>query len=156
MLKIIIKVIHCVPGTRFLPALMLISIYLSGLFNSCRRLPEPKRHSSLFLHCSGSWSLDVMAACTPSIHVFLGRPLFLLSGGIHSIISFGSLSSGILLTCPYHCSLFFSIVSMMSGFPFTPIISLICSFFILSSLDFLADLLITSISIDEIFFIVLY
>ena len=83
-----------------------LSIYLSGLFNSCRRLPEPKRHSSLFLHCSGSRSLDVMAACTPSIHVFLGHPLFLLSGGIHSIISFGSLSSGILLTCPYHCSLF--------------------------------------------------
>jgi hypothetical protein len=26
-----------------------------------------------------------MAACTPSIHVFLGHPLFLLSSGIHSI-----------------------------------------------------------------------
>ena len=33
-----------------------------------------------------------MAARTPSIHVFLGRPLFLLSPGIHSIINFGSLS----------------------------------------------------------------
>ena len=30
-----------------------------------------------------------MAACTPSIHVFLGRPLFLLSSGTHSIINFG-------------------------------------------------------------------
>jgi len=29
-----------------------------------------------------------MAARTPSIHVFLGRPLFLLSPGIHSIINF--------------------------------------------------------------------
>jgi len=29
-----------------------------------------------------------MAACTPSIHVFLVRPLFLLSRGIHSIINF--------------------------------------------------------------------
>ena len=28
-----------------------------------------------------------MAACTPSIHVFLGRPLFLLSSGTHSIIN---------------------------------------------------------------------
>ena len=29
--------------------------YLSvQFFNSCRRLPETKRHSSLFLHCSGS------------------------------------------------------------------------------------------------------
>ena len=28
-----------------------------------------------------------MAACAPSIHVFLGRPLFLLSIGIHSIIN---------------------------------------------------------------------
>ena len=32
-----------------------------------------------------------MAACTPSIHVFLGRPLFLLSVGVHSIINFGIL-----------------------------------------------------------------
>ena len=31
-----------------------------------------------------------MGAHTPSTHVFLGRPLFLLSPGIHSIISFGS------------------------------------------------------------------
>jgi hypothetical protein len=28
-----------------------------------------------------------MAACSPSIHVFLGHPLFLLSHGIHSIIN---------------------------------------------------------------------
>ena len=28
-----------------------------------------------------------MAACTPSIQVFLGRPLFLLSNGNHSIIN---------------------------------------------------------------------
>ena len=34
-----------------------------------------------------------MAARTPSIHVFLGRPLFLLSPGIHSIINFGSRST---------------------------------------------------------------
>src|SRR5215469_4629875 len=82
-----------------------------------------------------------MAACTPSIHVFLERPLFLLSSGIHSIINFGIFSSGILLMWPYHCSLFFCMMSMMSGFPFTPIISFICSFFILSILDFLTDLL---------------
>ena len=113
-------------------------IYPSGLFNSCRRLPEPKRHSSLFLHCSGYRSLDVMAALLLPSTFFLDVLFFLLSGGIHSIISFGSLSSGILLTCPYHCSLFFCVVSMMSGFPFIPIISLICSFFILSILDFLA------------------
>ena len=35
-----------------------------------------------------------MAACTTSIHVFLGRPLFLLSSGTHSLINFGILSSG--------------------------------------------------------------
>jgi hypothetical protein len=34
-----------------------------------------------------------MAACTPSIHIFLGRPLFLLSSGIHYIINFSILSS---------------------------------------------------------------
>ena len=85
--------------------------YLSiRVFNSCRRLPETKRHSSLFLHWSGSKFLVVRAACTPSIHVFLGRPLFLLSRDIQSIINFGILSSGILLTWPYHCSLFFSMM----------------------------------------------
>jgi hypothetical protein len=41
----------------------------------------------------------------------------------------------------------------MSGFPFTPIISFICSFFILSILVFLADLLNTPISVDKILFI---
>ena len=68
-----------------------LSIYLSTLFhNSCRHLPQTKLHSSLFLHWSGSQFLVAMAACTPSIHVFLGRPLFSLSGGVHSIINFGS------------------------------------------------------------------
>jgi hypothetical protein len=28
-----------------------------------------------------------MAVCTPPIHVFLGRPLFLLSSGVHPIIN---------------------------------------------------------------------
>ena len=135
-------------------SVLYISIYLSiRFYNSCRRLPETKRHSSLFLHWSGSKFLVVMAACAPSIHFFLGRPLFLLSNGNNSIINFGILSSGIRLTWPYHCSLFFSMLSMMFGFPFTPIISFICSFFILSILDFLADLLSTSISVDKILFV---
>jgi len=43
----------------------------------------------------------------------------------------------------------------MSGFPFTPVISFICSFFILSILDFLSDLLSTSVSVDKILFIFL-
>ena len=124
--------------------------YLPGFFNSCRSLPETKRHSSPFLHWSGSKFLVVMAACTPSIHVFLGRPLSFLSRGNQSIINFGTVSSGILLTWPYHCSLFFFVMSMTSSFPFNPIISFICSFFILSTLDFLADLLSTSISVDTI------
>jgi hypothetical protein len=38
------------------------------------------------------------------------------------------------LTWPYHWSLFFSMMSIMSGFSFTPIISFICSFFTLSIL----------------------
>ena len=115
------------------------SIYLSGFFflffKSCRHLPETKSHSSLFVYWFSSKFLVVMAACTPSIHVFfLGRPRCLLSRGIQSIINFSILSSGILLTWPYHCSLF---CSMISGFLFTPIISFVCSFFILSILDFL-------------------
>src|SRR5215510_10150059 len=132
-----------------------LSIYLYGLFDSCRRLPETKRHSSLFLHRSDSRFLDIMATCTPSIHVFIGRPLFLLSSGIHSIINFGILSSGILFMWPYHCSIFFSMMSMMSGFSFTPIISFVRSFFIFYILDFLADLLNTSISVAKILFICL-
>ena len=94
------------------------------VFKSCRRLPETKRHSSLFFHCSGSKFLVVVALCTPSIHVFLGRPLFLLSHGIQSTINFGILSSGILFTGPYLCSLYCSIISVVSVFPFTLIISL--------------------------------
>ena len=39
--------------------------YLSiRFYNSCRRLPETKRHSSLFLHWSVSKFLVVAAACT--------------------------------------------------------------------------------------------
>ena len=91
-------------------------VYLSiRFYNSCRRLPETKRHSSLFLHWYISKFLVFMAACTTSIHVFLGRLLFLLSSGTHSIINFCILSSGILLTWPYNCSLFFSMMSTMSG-----------------------------------------
>jgi hypothetical protein len=44
-------------------------------------------------------------------------------------------------------------MSMTSGVPFTPIISFICSFFILSIIDFLADLRNTSISVDKILFV---
>jgi len=55
------------------------------IFNS-RRLPETKRHSSLFLHLSGSKFLAVMVARTPSIRVFLGRPSFSIyvSKNIHT------------------------------------------------------------------------
>jgi len=95
--------------------------------DSCRRLPEPKHHSFLFSHWSASKRLVFMAARTPSVIVFLGRPLFLLSLGILFIINFGSLSSCILLTWPYHWSLFLSMMSIISGFFFTPIISFICS-----------------------------
>ena len=130
--------------------------YLSiRFYNSCRHLPETRRHSSLFLHWSGFKFLVVMAACTPSIQVFLGRPLFLLSIGIHSIINFAILSSCILLTWSYHCGLFFSVMSVMSAFSFTPTVSFICSFFILSILDFLADLPSTTISVDKSLFILL-
>ena len=54
--------------------IIIIIIYLSSFLNSCRRLPETKRHSSLFLLWTGYKFLVVMAACTPSIHVFLGQP----------------------------------------------------------------------------------
>ena len=120
-------------------------ICLSGFFlNSRRRLPETRCHSSLFLHLSGSKFLIVLAACTLSIHVFLGRPLFLLSRGFYSIINFGILSSDILLTWPYHCSL-----SPLWCLWCPASLSFVFSFFILSILDFLADLLSTFIYVDN-------
>ena len=104
-------------------------IHLSLRFHSsCRHLPEDRLHSSVFLHWSGSKFLVDMAACTTPIHVSLGRPLFLLSIGVNSVTNFGILSSGILLTWPYHCNLFFSMMSMMSCFPFTPIFPLYVNF----------------------------
>ena len=101
----------------------------------------------LILNFLLSWLLVLL----PSTF-FLDVLFFLLSCGIHSIINFGVISSGILLTWPYHCSLFLSMISMMSGFPFTPIVSFIYSFFVLSILDYLADLS-TFISVDKIPFI---
>jgi len=68
-------------------------------FNRCRHLPETKRHSSLFLHWSGSKYLVAMAVCTPPIHGFLERPLFLLFHGIHSIIN---CSVYLFKKCPKH------------------------------------------------------
>jgi hypothetical protein len=41
-------------------------------------------------------------------------------------------------------------MSMMAGFSFTPVITFIYSFFILSILDLLPDLLSTAISVDRI------
>jgi hypothetical protein len=86
--------------------------------DSCRRIRKPKHQSFLFKYWSASKCLVFMAARTNSIHVFLGCPLFLLSLGIHSIINFGSLSSCILLTRPYHWSLFLSMMSIRSGLLF--------------------------------------
>ena len=91
----------------------LLSIYLSGFITAVAFFRKPNT-ISLFPHWSGFKFLVAKAACTLSI-VFLERPLF-LSGGVHSIINFAILSSDILLKWPYHCSLFFS---MMSCFPFT-------------------------------------
>ena len=54
-----------------------------------------------------------MTACTPSIHVFLGRPLFLLSRGIQSIINFGILSSGILVSQPKRKNNFSNIIEIL-------------------------------------------
>jgi len=54
-----------------------------------------------------------MAACTPFNHVFLGRPLFLLSRGIQSIINFGILSSGILVSQPKRKNNFSNIIEIL-------------------------------------------
>ena len=124
-------------NTIILATDQLLSIYLSGFLTAVAVFRKPNAILLCFSIDLVLNFLFVMAACTPSIHVFLGRPLFLLSHGIQSVINFGILSSGILLTWPYYCSLFCCIISMMSGFPFTPIISFICSFFILPSLIFL-------------------
>jgi hypothetical protein len=57
-----------------------LSIYLSiQFYNSCRRLPETIRHS-----CHSKFVV-VMTGCNLSIHVFLGRPIFLLSSLVIAI-----------------------------------------------------------------------
>jgi hypothetical protein len=99
----------------FATFLVSFNVYIYISFRSCdncRRLPEPTHHSYLFNHWSASKCLVFMAARTPSIQVSLGRPLFLLSPGIHSIINVGNLSSCLLLTWPYHWSLFLSMMSI--------------------------------------------
>ena len=87
-----------------------LSIYLSGFLTAVAVFRKP---NAIPLCFSIDLVLDffvVMAVCNPSIHVFLGRPLLLLSRGIQSINNFGILSSGILSTWPYHCSLFCSMI----------------------------------------------
>ena len=104
-----------------------LSIYPSGFITTVAVFRKPNAiplcfSIDLVLNFLLSWLLVLL----PSTFFLDVRPLFLLSSGTHSIINFGIFSSGILLTWPYHCSLFFSMMSMMSGFPFTPIISFIC------------------------------
>ena len=54
----------------YLSIYVYLSVYLFVCLSVCL---STNRHSSLFLHWSSSKFLVVMAACTPSIHVFLGR-----------------------------------------------------------------------------------
>jgi len=78
----------------FLYSLFISSLYLSFFLTAVAVFRKPNAIPLCF-------SIDlvlrkfpvVMANCTPSIHVYLGRPLFLLSRGIQSIINFGILSS---------------------------------------------------------------
>jgi Zn-finger protein len=56
-----------------------------------------------------------MAACTPSIHVFLGRSLFRLSSGTHSKINFGIHFSGIFMMWPYHKCPFYIFIKSKLG-----------------------------------------
>jgi len=96
--------------------ILLSNFYLSIFPVLWQLSPSSETQTPFHSHWSASKCLIFMAARTPSIHVFLGRPLFLLSPGIHSIINFGILSSCILLTWPYHWSLFLAMMSIMSGF----------------------------------------
>ena len=99
-----------------------LSIYLSGLVRAVAVFRNPNTihfclATDLLLNVLFSWLL-VHLPSTFSLDV-----LFLLSPGIHSIINFGSISYCILLTWPYHWSLFLSMMCTMSGFSFNPIIS---------------------------------
>ena len=84
------------------------SIYLSGFLTAVAVFRKP---NAIPLFISIDLVINFLLSCTPSIHVFLGRPIFLLSRGIQSITNFGILSSGILLMWPYHCSLLCSMIS---------------------------------------------
>ena len=74
----------------------------------------------------------------PSAQISLGLPCFLLPGGHHFILSFGSLPSSILWTCPYHWS---CLVLISSKRDLTIFIFLIIVFLIWSFLEIRAELL---------------
>ena len=87
----------------------------SGIITSVVVFRKPNA-IPLSVYWSISNPLVIMASCTPSIQGFFGRPMHFLSAGIHSIISLVNLCSGILFIWPYHYNVFFSIISIMSGF----------------------------------------
>ena len=113
-----------------------------NVFLHCRK---PRLHCFLSSHWPSFRFLSFMAFLIPSIQFFFGLPRALFCFGIHFNAILGNLPSAILWTWPHHvswfCSIYFTIVSS------SPICCLIITFLILSFLDILEDLLMTSISV---------
>jgi len=93
--------------------------------DSCRHLLEPKRHSFLFNHWSSSKCLVVMAARTPSIHVFLGRPY---SVCIKQNTKINTTSIEVTMGCDYdpHPSTVHLAFCFLVGYIFTECLVLVC------------------------------
>ena len=132
---------------KFLHGTLFPHVCIYRVQNVFLRCPTPRLHCFLSTHRPSFRFLSFMAFFIPSIQFFFGLPRVLLCFGILFNAIFGSLSSAILWTWPYHvswfCSLSFIIVSS------SPICCLIVTFLILLFLDILEDLLRTSISVDS-------
>ena len=92
--------------------------------------------SLVFFFQSSSSPSFLASLLTQSSHLSLGLPRFLLSSSRNSAAVFGSLSSAILSTCPVHCSLLLTNLSV--ELLCTPVSSLNSIILLLSALVTLA------------------
>ena len=89
-------------------------------------------HPPLSLVFQFSSSPAFTSLLTQSSHLSLGLPRLLLPSSRNSAVLFGSLSSAILSTCPAHCNLL--LTSLSVKLLCTPVSSLSCTILLLSAL----------------------
>ena len=109
---------------------------LSSSFSLCQGLGAARNffnasYDTLF-HPPLSLVFFFQSSHSPAFHLFLGLPRLLLPCSHNSAARFGSLSSAILSTCPAHCNLL--LTSLSVKFLCTPVSSLDSTILLLSAL----------------------